>query len=75
MGVLATRSPHRPNPVGLSVAKVRIIEFKHHSFGCPCGLCNTMVQVSLCTLLLLSETQIEDTTVTMPIVNASWYTN
>lgn len=22
MGVLATRSPHRPNPIGLSVAKV-----------------------------------------------------
>ncbi|KAL6846181.1 hypothetical protein ACP4OV_023629 [Aristida adscensionis] len=25
MGVLATRSPHRPNPIGLSVAKVEVV--------------------------------------------------
>ena len=28
MGVFATRSPHRPNPIGLSLAKLESIDYK-----------------------------------------------
>ena len=37
MGVFATRTPHRPNPIGLTVAKVRTKLYVHgsilHSHG------------------------------------------
>lgn len=35
MGVLATRSPHRPSPIGLSVAKVRPAAAPAPRSGCP----------------------------------------
>ena len=28
MGVFATRSPHRPNPIGLSLAELRGVDYK-----------------------------------------------
>lgn len=43
MGVLATRSPHRPCPIGLTVAKVRI--YFTHSFSM--SIVSTLLFISL----------------------------
>jgi tRNA (adenine37-N6)-methyltransferase len=38
-GVLATRSPHRPNPIGVTLAQVRSIDKKTRTiFLCACDL-------------------------------------
>lgn len=54
LGIFATRSPHRPNPIGLSIAKVEAIKGNElhvsGAFDEPCGthLCESFPGLKQC---------------------------